>query len=108
MSAVNGHFKDHGLEPVTLFDIVAKVKKRLAASQVAIEDTPLRVHLPDSIVAKALRMAQALRLQLTDGSTRAALQATLARDHVRLLHALLLWYYSTYSSVAGALASTAY
>jgi hypothetical protein len=40
MSAVDGFFKDHGLEAVALGDLVAKVKKGLAASHVAIEDTP--------------------------------------------------------------------
>jgi hypothetical protein len=61
-SVVNGFFKDHGLEAVALDDLVAKVRKGLAASQVAIEDTPVRVHLPSSIVVQALRTAQALRL----------------------------------------------
>jgi hypothetical protein len=62
---VNGFFKDHGLEAVALGNLFAKVRKELAASQVAIDDTLVRVHLPASIVVKALRMAQALRLQLT-------------------------------------------
>jgi hypothetical protein len=87
VSAVNGFFKDHGLEAVALSDLVAKVRKGLAASHVAIEDTPIHVHLPASIVVKVLRMAQALRLQLTDASTRAALQANPTRDQVRLLRA---------------------
>jgi hypothetical protein len=62
MLTVNGFFKDHGLEAVALGNLVAKVRKGLAASQVAIDDTPVRVHLHASIVVKALRMAQALRL----------------------------------------------
>jgi hypothetical protein len=62
LSAVNGFFKDHGLEAIAIGDLVAKVKKGLAASQVAIDDTPVRVHLPASIIVKVLRMAQALRL----------------------------------------------
>jgi hypothetical protein len=61
MPAVNGFFKDHGLEVVALGDLVAKVRKGLAPSQVAIEDTPTRVHMPTSIVVQALRMTQALR-----------------------------------------------
>jgi hypothetical protein len=75
MSAVNGFFKDHGLEAIAIGDMVAKVRKGLAASQVAIDDTPVRVHLPASIVVKALRMAQALRLQLTAATSREMLQA---------------------------------
>jgi hypothetical protein len=46
MSAVNGFFKYHGLEAFGLGDLVVKVRKGLAASQVAIEDTPIRVHVP--------------------------------------------------------------
>jgi hypothetical protein len=70
MSAVNDFLKDHGLEAVALGDLVANVRKGLAASQVAIDDTPVRVHLPAYIVVKALRMAQALRLQLTEATSR--------------------------------------
>jgi hypothetical protein len=43
MSAVNSFFKDHGLEAVALRDLVAKVRKGLAASHVGIDDTPVRV-----------------------------------------------------------------
>jgi hypothetical protein len=50
LSAVNRVFKDHGVEAFALGDLVAKVRKGLAASYVAIEDTPLRVHIPASIV----------------------------------------------------------
>jgi hypothetical protein len=32
MSAVNGFFKDHGLEAIALGDLVVKVRKGLAAS----------------------------------------------------------------------------
>jgi hypothetical protein len=85
MSAVIGFFKNHGLEPIALGDLVAKVRKGLAASHVAIEDTPVRVHLPASIVVQALRKAQALRLQLTNSTTRATLQTSPTRDQVRLL-----------------------
>jgi hypothetical protein len=85
MSAVNGFFNDHGLKAIALGDLVAKARKGLAASQVAIEDTPVRVHMPTSIVVQALRMAQALRLQLTDSTTRAALRKSPARDQVRLM-----------------------
>jgi len=87
LSAVNGFFKDHGLEAVALGDLVAKVRKGLAASQVAIDDTTVRVHLPAYIIEKALRMAQALRLQLTAATSRELLQASPAREQVRLLRA---------------------
>jgi hypothetical protein len=45
----------------------------------------LSVNMSVSIVVQALRKAQALRLQLTDSTTRAALQTSAARDQVRLL-----------------------
>jgi hypothetical protein len=53
MSVVNGFFKDHGLEAVAVGNLVAKVRKGLTASHVAIEDMPIRVHLPASIVVQA-------------------------------------------------------
>jgi hypothetical protein len=62
MSAVNGFFKDHGLEAFALGDLVDKVRKRLAVYQVAIDDTPVRVHMLASIIVQALHQAQALRL----------------------------------------------
>jgi hypothetical protein len=72
--AFNGFFKDHGLEVLAPGDIVAKVRKGLAASQVAIDDTPT------SIAVEALRMAQALRLDLAES-------ASPARDQLRLMRA---------------------
>jgi hypothetical protein len=50
LSAVNGFFKDHGLEAISLDDQIAKVVRRLAASKVVIKDTPIRVHMLSSIV----------------------------------------------------------
>jgi hypothetical protein len=87
MSAVNGFFKDHDLEAVALGDLVAAVRNGLAASHVAIDDTPVRVHMPASIVVQALRMDQALCLQLTDSTTRATLQTSPTRYQVQLLRA---------------------
>jgi hypothetical protein len=40
-----------------------------------------------TIIVKALRMAHALRRQLTEATTRATLQAIPTRDQVRLLRA---------------------
>jgi hypothetical protein len=81
MSAVNGFFKGHGLEAIALGDLIAKVQKGLAMSHVTVEDTPLRVHMLGSIAV------QALRLQLVDSTTRAALKISTAREQVRLLRA---------------------
>jgi hypothetical protein len=85
LSGVNSFVKDHDLEAIALGDLVAKVRKGLAASQVAIDDTPVRVQLPASIIVEALRMAQALRLQLAAATSREMLQASPARDQVHLL-----------------------
>jgi hypothetical protein len=87
MFAVNGFFKDHGLEGSALGDLVAKVRKGLTASEVAIHDTPVRVPMPYSIIVQALRTAQALRLLLSESTTRAALTTSPSRDHLRLLRA---------------------
>jgi hypothetical protein len=85
MSAVNGFFKDHGLEAVALGDLVAKARKGLAASHATIDDVPARVHLSASIVVQALRMAQALRVQLMESTTHDALTTSPTRDQGRLL-----------------------
>jgi hypothetical protein len=87
MSAVNGFVKDPVSKHFAHGDLVAKDKKGLAASHVAIADTPLRVHMPASIIVQALRMAQAVRLRLADSTTRAALQTSPTREQVRLLRA---------------------
>jgi hypothetical protein len=86
-SAVYGFFKDHGLEASALGDLVAEVKKGLAALQVAIDATTVRIHLPTSVVVQALSKTQALRLQLSESPTRAALHIIPAREQVRLLRA---------------------
>jgi hypothetical protein len=54
-------------------------------SEVAIDDTPVRVHLPSSIVVQALRIAQALRLLLLESTMHAAPTTSQARDQVRQL-----------------------
>jgi hypothetical protein len=93
LSAVNNFFKDHGLEAIAIGGLVAKVRKGLVASQVAIEDIPIHVHMLASIVIQALRMAQALRFQITDSTTRAELQASPTRDQIRLLRGYGHMYY---------------
>jgi hypothetical protein len=75
-STVNGFFKGHGLKAFALGDLVAKVRKGLATSHIAIEYTPIRVHLLASIVI------QALRLKLMDPTTGVALQTSPTRDQV--------------------------
>eukprot|EP00873_Tetraselmis_striata_P002065 jgi/Tetstr1/422329/TSEL_013172.t1 len=74
LSAVNSFFKDHGREPMALGDLVSRVRKGLAASQVTLNPELMRAPLPARVVLKALTLAKALRLELgptwgTDPST---------------------------------------
>jgi hypothetical protein len=65
LSAVNGFFKDHGAEPVAQGDLVAKVRRGLAASQISLKPNRTRMYLPARIMVSSLRMAKDLRTQLT-------------------------------------------
>jgi hypothetical protein len=65
----NAFIKDHGLKAVAIGDLVAKVRKGLAALHVVIDDTPVRVYVQASVVIQALRMAQALQILLTEAAT---------------------------------------
>jgi hypothetical protein len=87
MSSVNGIFKDHGVEAIALGDLITKVRKGLAASHVAINETRIHVHLPTSVAFKDLRMAQVLLLKLTSATTSATLHTIPTREHVQLLRA---------------------
>eukprot|EP00873_Tetraselmis_striata_P005540 jgi/Tetstr1/425804/TSEL_016183.t1 len=74
LSAVNNFFKDHGREPMALGDLMSRVRKGLAASQVTLNPELMRAPLPARVVLKALTLAKALRLELgptwgTDPST---------------------------------------
>eukprot|EP00873_Tetraselmis_striata_P028203 jgi/Tetstr1/448467/TSEL_035735.t1 len=74
LSAVNSFFKDHGREPMALGNLVSRVRKGLAASQVTLNPELMRAPLPARVVLKALTLAKALRLELgptwgTDPST---------------------------------------
>jgi hypothetical protein len=102
MSALNGFFKDHDLEVIALGDMVAKVRKGLAASQVAIDDTPVPVHLPAYVIVKALRWPKPYA-----SNSRRPLRVNCSKPapheikYVYYGH-VLLWYYSTYFSFEGA------
>jgi hypothetical protein len=105
LSAVNGFFKDHGREAIALGDLVAKVRKGLAASQVAIDDTPVRVHLPASIIVKALRINAWPKPYASNSRRPLRVKCSkLAHHEIKYVYYghVPLWYYSTYSSVAGA------
>jgi hypothetical protein len=71
LSAVNGFFKNHGAEPVTQGDLVAKVRRGLAASQVSLHPTRTRMYLPARILVSSLRLARDQRTQQTCTWTQA-------------------------------------
>eukprot|EP00873_Tetraselmis_striata_P019429 jgi/Tetstr1/439693/TSEL_028112.t1 len=65
LSAVNNFFKDHyGREPMALGDLVSRVRKVLAASQVTLHPELMRAPLPARVVLKALTLAKALWLEM--------------------------------------------
>jgi hypothetical protein len=68
------------MEAIALGSLVTKVRKGLPASHVAIDDTSTRVNMPTSVAFKALRTAQALRLQLTGATRGATLHTSSIRD----------------------------
>eukprot|EP00873_Tetraselmis_striata_P025113 jgi/Tetstr1/445377/TSEL_003390.t1 len=90
MSAVNNFFKDHGREPMALGDLVSKVRKGLAASQVMLNPDLMRAPLPAGVVLKALTLAKALWLEMgptwgTDPSTLVRVELFRARLAVVVL-----------------------
>jgi hypothetical protein len=71
LSALNSFFKDQGAETVAQGDLVAKVRRGLAASQVSLQPSRTRMYLPSRILVSSLRLAKDLRTQLTDTWTQA-------------------------------------
>jgi hypothetical protein len=69
LSAVNGFFKDHGAEPVVQGDLVAKVWRDLAASQVSLYPSRTRMYMPARILVSSLRLAKDLRTELTQAQS---------------------------------------
>jgi hypothetical protein len=51
--ALNGFFKDHGAKPVAQGDLVAKVRRGLAASQVPLHRSRRRLYLPARILVSS-------------------------------------------------------
>jgi hypothetical protein len=69
--AVNGFFKDHGAEQVAQGDLVAKVRRGLAAFQVSLHPNRTRMNLPTRILVSSLRLAKDLSTELTYTWTQA-------------------------------------
>jgi hypothetical protein len=61
LSAVNGFFKGHGAEQIAHGDLVAKLRRGLAAYQVYIQPTRTRIYVPARILVSSLRMAKDIR-----------------------------------------------
>eukprot|EP00873_Tetraselmis_striata_P012256 jgi/Tetstr1/432520/TSEL_021893.t1 len=60
LSAINGFYRDHGAEPVAQGDLISKVRKGLAASQVEPDPPGVRTDLPSQLITRTLRMAETL------------------------------------------------
>jgi hypothetical protein len=58
LSAKNGFFKDHGAELVAQGDLVGKVRRGLAASQVSLHLSRTRMYLPTRILVPSLHLAK--------------------------------------------------
>jgi hypothetical protein len=71
LSAVNGFSKDHGAEPISQGDLVAKVRRGLAAAQVSLQPSRTRLYLPARTMVSSLRLAKDLRTQVTETWTHA-------------------------------------
>jgi hypothetical protein len=71
LSTVNGFLKDHGAEPVAHGNLVAKVRRGLAATQVSLHPSRARLYLPARILVSSLPLAKDMRTQLTNIRTQA-------------------------------------
>jgi hypothetical protein len=72
LSAMNGFFKDHDAEPFAQGDLVAKVRRGLAASQVSLQTSRTRMYPLARILVSLLRLAKDLvRTQLIETWTHA-------------------------------------
>eukprot|EP00873_Tetraselmis_striata_P014154 jgi/Tetstr1/434418/TSEL_023518.t1 len=61
LSAINGFYRDHGAEPVAQGDLISKVRKGLAASQVELDPPRVRTDVPARLITRTLRLAETLR-----------------------------------------------
>eukprot|EP00873_Tetraselmis_striata_P027947 jgi/Tetstr1/448211/TSEL_035499.t1 len=70
LSAINGFYRDHGAEPVAQGDLISKVRKGLAASQVEPDPPGFRTDVPARLITRTLRLAETLREELGPTWTR--------------------------------------
>jgi hypothetical protein len=71
LSALNGFLRDHGVGPLAQGDLVRKVRRYFAASQVPLYPSRTRMYLPTRILVSAIHLANDMRTQLTDTWTQA-------------------------------------
>eukprot|EP00873_Tetraselmis_striata_P008904 jgi/Tetstr1/429168/TSEL_019121.t1 len=64
LSAINGFYRDHGAEPVAQGELISKVRKGLAASQVEPYPLGVRTDVPARLITRTLRLAETLREEL--------------------------------------------
>eukprot|EP00873_Tetraselmis_striata_P042439 jgi/Tetstr1/462703/TSEL_007668.t1 len=70
LSAINGFYRDHCAEPVAQGDLISKVRKGLAASQVEPDPPGVRTDVPARLITRTLRLAETPREELGPTWTR--------------------------------------
>jgi hypothetical protein len=65
LSTMNGFFRDHGAEAVAQGDLVGKVRRGLAASNVSLHPSRTRMYLLARILVSSLRLGKDMRTQQT-------------------------------------------
>eukprot|EP00873_Tetraselmis_striata_P034851 jgi/Tetstr1/455115/TSEL_041967.t1 len=70
LSAINGFYRDHGAEPVAQGDLISKVRKGLAASQVEPDPPGVRTDVPARLITRTLRLAETMREEFGPTWTR--------------------------------------
>eukprot|EP00873_Tetraselmis_striata_P044569 jgi/Tetstr1/464833/TSEL_009572.t1 len=100
LSAINGFYRDHGAEPVAQGDLISKVRKGLAASQVEPDPPGVRADVPARLITRTLRLAKTLREELGPTWTRDQLPRILLFRAAMAVVAMYVFYARGKASVA--------
>jgi hypothetical protein len=92
LSAVNNLYMDHAREPVALGDLVARVRKGFATSQMSILPTLIRVQLHTNVVLLAMVRAEAVRLDILQLGSTDVPQTTIELLRACVANVLCLFY----------------
>eukprot|EP00873_Tetraselmis_striata_P040771 jgi/Tetstr1/461035/TSEL_006185.t1 len=92
LSAINGFYRDHGAEPVAQGDLISKVRKGLAASQVEPDPPGVRTDVPARFITRTLRLAETLREELGPTWTRDQLPRILLFHAAMAVVAMYVFY----------------